>query len=366
MEIESPLGSRSFSVFLLLFFPGALDVQLAQGLEVNIGGAVGHEVAGLVVFREGDDFADAFLSADQHGDAVEAEGEATVWRSTEFEGFKDVAKLQFLLLWRHAEDAEHFGLEVAFVDSDGAAAEFVAIEDHVVGFSANFAVFTCIEQRHVFGLRTSEGVMHGDPTLIFRAIGEQWEIDNPEEVQRGAAFGELLHGGDLKTDLAKDVAGVVPGAGIEEDDIVFLDTEFGDEGFLLVFAKELPQRTLVFEHAFGIALHLDEGELLNLHASLDGELVQADHLARGDASETFGIDGTDDATAFEDSAEDLEAAVREDIGHIDDLQAVTSVGFVRAVNVHGVLIGDALEGGRNVHALTCFEHAGEQAFDELE
>jgi hypothetical protein len=68
--------------------------------------------AALVVLREGDDFADAVLTADEHGDAVEAEREAAVrWRA-EAEGVEEVAELVGLLLLVHAEDAEHLGLQV--------------------------------------------------------------------------------------------------------------------------------------------------------------------------------------------------------------------------------------------------------------
>jgi hypothetical protein len=60
-------------------------------------------------------------------------------------------------LRRDAEDAEHLGLEVAFVDPDGAAAEFVAVEHDVVGFGADLAVFTGVHERDVFGLGRVKG-----------------------------------------------------------------------------------------------------------------------------------------------------------------------------------------------------------------
>lgn len=347
-------------------FPGGLDVEFAELFEVDVGGAVGHEVDGFVVFREGDDFADAVLATGEHGDAVEAEGEAAVRWGAKAEGVEEVGELLLLLFGADAKDGEHFFLEFAFVDPDGAAAEFVAVEDDVVGFGADFAIFTGFEERDVFRFGAGEGVVDGDPGLVFGGEGEQWEVNDPEEVQRGAAFGEFLHVGDLDAGAAEDVAGVIPGAGVEEDEVVFFDSEFCQEGLLFGFAEEFPEGGLVFEDAFGIPLDLDEGELLDLHAGLDGEFVEADHLAGGDTGEAFGVDGADDAAVVEGGLEDFEAGVGEDVGHVDDLETVAGVGFVGAVFVHGLLVGDAGEGQGDFGAVGGFEHGDQQAFDEVD
>ena len=47
--------------------------------------------------------------------------------------------------------SKHFGLQIPLVDSDAAAAEFHAVEHHVVGSRAHLAEFTLFQQRHVFG-----------------------------------------------------------------------------------------------------------------------------------------------------------------------------------------------------------------------
>jgi len=90
------------------FFCGALDVELAELLEIGFGGGVGHHFHAAVVFREGDHIADAVFAGDQHHEAVEAQGNASVGRGAELEGFENMAEEELLLFGVHAEDAEHF------------------------------------------------------------------------------------------------------------------------------------------------------------------------------------------------------------------------------------------------------------------
>ena len=140
---------------------------------------MGHEVDAAVIFGEGDDFPDAFGAAQEHDEAVESEGDAAVGRSAEAEGFEEVPELVLLFFLTDAEDGEEFGLELFFVDSDGAAAEFDPVEDDVVGDGAHFGVVAGFEEGQVFGFGPGEGVMDGDPGLVFRAELEQREVDDP-------------------------------------------------------------------------------------------------------------------------------------------------------------------------------------------
>ena len=75
-----------------LCFRDGLNAEVAELAGVDGGGAVGHEVLAAVVFREGDDFADGVGSGEQHDEAVHAEGDAAVGRSSEPERVEDVAE----------------------------------------------------------------------------------------------------------------------------------------------------------------------------------------------------------------------------------------------------------------------------------
>ena len=49
------------------------------------------------------------------------------------------------------------------MDPDGTAAEFVAVEDDVVGDGADFGVIAGVEQGDVFAVRAGERVVDGGP-----------------------------------------------------------------------------------------------------------------------------------------------------------------------------------------------------------
>ena len=70
-----------------LIHDGGLNAEFTQLLEVHFRWAGGHEVVGLVILREGNDFADRAFSGYEHRDSVEAESYATMGRGSEGEGF---------------------------------------------------------------------------------------------------------------------------------------------------------------------------------------------------------------------------------------------------------------------------------------
>ena len=160
------------------------------------------------------------------------------------------------------------------------------------------------------------------------AEGEQREIHDPEKIQRGVVLEQLLHVSDLQAHAAENVAGLIPCACIEEDDVVFYNVQLLDERGFFVLAEEFPKRALVFQHTVCVALHLDEGELFHLHASFGGQLVQTNHLTGGDAGEAFRIDGAHHTTAVEDALEDFEAGVCEHVAHVIDLKTEPRVRLV--------------------------------------
>ena len=73
----------------------------------------------------------------EHDEAVEAEGDAAVGRGAEAEGVEEEGEFFLGVFGGDAQEAEDFGLEVLAVDTDGAAAEFDAVEDDVVGLGAD-------------------------------------------------------------------------------------------------------------------------------------------------------------------------------------------------------------------------------------
>ena len=132
------------------------------------GGGVDHEVDGAGGFGKGDDLAEAGGAGEDHDDAIEAEGDAAVGWGAVLEGVEEEAEALLRFLVRHAERAEDFGLDVFAVDTDGAGAEFGAVEDDVVGERADGAlVVDEATGGDVVLVGRGEGMVRGLPGLGF-------------------------------------------------------------------------------------------------------------------------------------------------------------------------------------------------------
>ena len=119
-------------------------------------------------------------------------------RGTESEGFEEVREETVLFFWCDSEDLEDFFLEWAFMDADAAASDLDAVEDDVVGFGADFVELVVGFQKvEVVLVGACEGVVDGIPFLVFRGPFEEWEIDDPEEVERWVGGDEVAEGGDF-------------------------------------------------------------------------------------------------------------------------------------------------------------------------
>ena len=131
-----------------------------------------------------------------------------------------------------AEGLEHGGLEVGLVDPDRAAAEFVAVEDDVVGLGAESVASSPASQLLlVLGQRAGEGVVDGGPAAFLLVEGEQRELGDPEEVElaRCLRAGSAVVGAG-EADAAEDLAGGLPLVGGEEDQVAGFDVELGRAG----------------------------------------------------------------------------------------------------------------------------------------
>ena len=99
--------------------------------------------------------------------------------SAEAEGFEEVGEHDLFFLRGDAEGVEHGILEVALVDPDGAAAEFVAVEDDIVGEgseSAEGGGIAGLEPGLVFGDGAGEGVVNGVPLSLLPRRSREEEI----------------------------------------------------------------------------------------------------------------------------------------------------------------------------------------------
>ena len=115
------------------------NLQLIQLLLSNRRRRTAHHIAAGVVLRESDEVADAVGTAEKRAEAVEAEGQTSVRRSTVLKSTHQEAKLLLSLLISETKRVEHLVLQGAVVDTDGAAADFHTVHHDVVGIGADVA-----------------------------------------------------------------------------------------------------------------------------------------------------------------------------------------------------------------------------------
>ena len=338
------------------------DSQVAELAWRDLAGRFRHQILPLLRLGEGDDVADAGASGEHGDETVESEGDAAVGRGAEGEGFEHVAEAAFHDV---GGDFQHVFkdvlLHLRIVDTNGAAAEFDAVEDDVVVLAADFfrrggkQGFVLLDGR-------GEGVVGGEEAFLVFVPEHEGKLNDPEEVELiggNVDFAALLEqAGGFEADAAKDGAGLRPRGGGEEDDVAVLDVEFFlKRGFFLLGEK-------FQDGGFPFAVfRFDEGESLGAESLGDG--FQIGQLPLGDVGEPLGVDGADDtARGAGDGVENLELGLFEQFGKVGDFDGEARVGLVHAVAVHGLLEGHAGEGGGDVDAEYFLPGALEHFFDE--
>ena len=95
-------------------------------------------------------------------------------------------------------------LHVLAVDTDGAAAEFDAVEDDVVGLGADFGGVG-VEQREVFVERGGEGVVLGDVAVLRGVVSKLGNSTTQRNFHWPSGI-RLSCAGDLLAEFAEDAA----------------------------------------------------------------------------------------------------------------------------------------------------------------
>ena len=175
---------------------------------------LGQRVETATGLREGDDVADRVGLRQQGDDTVPAEGHAAVRRGAELEGVQQEAELRLSFLLSDTHHVEHTVLDVAAVDTDGAAANLVAVADNVVGVGQRVAR-VLFEGVNPLGLGRSERVVDGRPgtvaqrdvTLGLGVAGglEERRVDDPGEGP-GVGIDQIAALADLEAGRAEQLA----------------------------------------------------------------------------------------------------------------------------------------------------------------
>ncbi len=154
-----------------------LDMQFLQLPLVRERRGIRHHIAGGLVLREGDHFADVGLVGQQHHQPVNARGYPAMRRRAVFEGLQHVPELELGFFFFDAEQVENLRLDVAPVDTDRTGGHFIAVADHIVRLRKNCG-WVGLEPVKMLQARHGERMVCGVPFLELLVPLEHREIQH--------------------------------------------------------------------------------------------------------------------------------------------------------------------------------------------
>ncbi|OPZ60577.1 MAG: hypothetical protein BWY87_00389 [Deltaproteobacteria bacterium ADurb.Bin510] len=241
------------------------------------------------------------------------------------------------------------------MDAHAAAADLVAVDDHVVGLGLDLARVSK-EQLGVLGQRRREGVVQGHVALVFFGEFEQRKIDDPQRAEDVCRNQVELFGHVHAQGRQRSVgdAGLVRGH--HQGGIARFHLETLDQGLLLGFTQELGDRT--FE-AVGTQLHPDHA----LGAEVGGEDRQVVEILAAEVGTH--AEALDQAAGRQCGVEHLEFGGGHDVADVLEFAAEARVGAVDAVVSHGLVITHDRKGLGQGDADGFCKHGHNQAFGQF-
>ena len=270
-----------------------------------------------------------------------------MWRSAEGEGVEQEAELLAGLLLGDAHDLEHSLLDVPLVDTDGAAADLVAVAHDVVGVGQR-GTRVLVEGVQELRLRGGECVVHGSPcgvaeghVTLCAGVGcrlEHRRVNDPGEGPL-VVVNESQLLGNLAACRTQQAAGRLGVTGCEEDAVARLRADVIGDTSALIISDVLCNWT----GQLAVLAHQDVGQALR--AALLGPLLPGVELTAWLAGSTIHDDGTDVLVL-----EHAEGRVLEELGALSDLDVEAQIRLIGAVEAHRVGVGHARERGLDLVA----------------
>ena len=163
------------------------------------------------------------------------------------------------LLGADAEQLEHGRLHLVAMDTHRAAADFGAVQHHVVGAGQRLAR-AGLERHRIVVDRRGERVVHRGPALAVGIPLEHREVDDPERRPACADEAEVL--ADLEAQRADRVVDDLGLVGAEENQVAGLRARALHEAGHRGVRQELEDRRLQAFAALGRVVDLDVREAL--------------------------------------------------------------------------------------------------------
>ncbi|OIQ79435.1 hypothetical protein GALL_388340 [mine drainage metagenome] len=272
------------------------------------------------------------------------------------------AELGTRLVGADAQRAEHLALHLGAVDAHRAAADFPAVEHHVVGLG-QAAPRVAAQVVDVLVLRRGERVMAGDPALLVVVELEHREVDDPQRapdvVEQAAAAREFAVA-DLHAQRAQRGVDHLGAVGAEEQQIAVLRAaarqQLGDGRVVQV----LDDRRLQTVAPLRDLVDLDPRQSARA-VDLDELAVGVDLAARHVGAAGNAQRGHAPVGQRRGGGEHLEVDVAHHLGQLGELHAHAQVGLVGAETRHRLAVTHDRERVAEVDA----EHVLEHAVDHL-
>src|SRR5262245_24252920 len=137
---------------LILGIVPELQTQIPKLLLGNLRRRSRHQVCRPGRLREGDDVTQRCLTSEDHDHSIQAQRNSAMRRGAVLQGFQEKAELVARFLFRKAESSEDSRLNIAAVNSYGAAADLRTVQHEIVGFGSHlfritFEKFKVLVQR---------------------------------------------------------------------------------------------------------------------------------------------------------------------------------------------------------------------------
>ena len=226
-------------------------------------------------------------------------------------------------------------LDLGAVDADAAAADLGAVQHDVIGLGPDLERIG-LHELQVLVPGRGKGMVHGVVALLLGVPLHQREVRDPEEVEL-ALVDQVQPLAHEQPQIAQRLGHDLRAVGDEHHEVAGFCREPLGNRLDLAVLEELCDRR--FEAGVG---HLDPGQSLCAEdLCLVREVVhlfarKARHARRG---ETLHL-----AAQFHGLEEDLEVRRLRDVRNVLQLEPETRVRLVRAVAVHGLVVGEAREG----------------------
>ena len=172
----------------------------------------------------------------KHDEAVEAQGNACMRRSTVLECIQEESELLLCFFLGNADGFEYLFLQVFLVNTERAAAGFYAIQYHIIGLGINLGRIG-EEVLHIFIPRCGERMMFCHITVFFFTVFEHGEIGHPAEAEF-VGIDEVHTAGHFKTQFAQSLGHHLRLVGNDEDQVAFFCFAGFSDFTDFIFAQE--------------------------------------------------------------------------------------------------------------------------------